>query len=270
MNSSEQRANAARRVALLLEYDGTRYAGSQLQSNGMTVQSVLEDAVEKATEQRSRIAFAGRTDAGTHARGQVASFVTKSRLDAETMRRALNAWLPADVAVREAAEVDSDFDPRRDAQCRHYRYTIDNDATRPALDRERTWHVATLLDIDSMAKAAQSLLGVHDFAAFGSPVENPGDSTVRELLRFDVSRRDKRVQLDVVANAFMRHQVRRMAGALVEVGKGKLGVAEYAALLDAPAASAGPTAPAHGLCLMHVEYELPIFTAGLDSALRVC
>jgi tRNA pseudouridine38-40 synthase len=259
-----------RRIALLLEYDGSRFAGSQLQANAVTVQSVLEEAIEKATEQRTRVAFAGRTDAGTHARGQVASFVTDSRLDADILVRALNAWLPADVVVRDAADVAPDFDPRRDAISRHYRYVIDNSATRPALDRERAWHVATPLDEQAMSRAARELLGSHDFAAFASPVEEEGVSTVRDLKRFDVTRRGSQLHCDVVANAFLRHQVRRMVGALAEVGKGKLSVDDYVALLSAPPASVGPTAPAHALYLMRVEYDPPVFTVGLDSAARVC
>jgi tRNA pseudouridine38-40 synthase len=255
---------------LLLEYDGTRFAGSQLQTNAVTVQAVLEDAIEKATQQRSRVAFAGRTDAGVHARGQVAAFTTPTRLDCDTLVRALNAWLPADVVVRAASEVAPDFDPRRDALSRQYCYLIKNGRTRPALDRERAWHVAGVLDVDAMSQAARELLGVHDFAAFGSPVEREGASTIRDLTRFDVRRRGVRLQLDLVGNAFLRHQVRRMTGALIEVGRGKLSVEEYAALLDGPSASAGPTAPAHGLYLMDVEYAAPPFKAVLDSDSRVC
>jgi tRNA pseudouridine38-40 synthase len=184
--------------------------------------------------------------------------------------RALNAWLPADVVVRDAADVAPDFDPRRDAISRHYRYVIDNSATRPALDRERAWHVATPLDEQAMSRAARELLGSHDFAAFASPVEEEGVSTVRDLKRFDVTRRGSQLHCDVVANAFLRHQVRRMVGALAEVGKGKLSVDDYVALLSAPPASVGPTAPAHALYLMRVEYDPPVFTVGLDSAARVC
>ena len=244
---------------MLLEYDGTRFAGSQLQSNAVTVQSVLEEAIEKATGTSSRVAFAGRTDAGVHARGQVASFVTSSGHTPEVMQRALNVWLPEDVVVRSAVETELDFDPRRDAVRRHYRYVIDNRRQRPALERLRAWHVAEALNVSWMAAAAQGLLGKHDFAAFASRLERPEASTVRELMRFEVRYHDNGVVCDVAANAFLPHQVRRMVGSLVEVGKGKLTVDAYTGLLKGQASSAGPAAPAHGLYLVQVEYDRSIF-----------
>lgn len=263
------RIDARRRFALLLEYDGGRFAGSQLQANAITVQSVLEDAVEKATGERARVAFAGRTDAGVHARGQVASFVGQTRLDVGTLQRALNAWLPEDVAIRAAVEVNGEFDPRRDAVRRHYRYVIDNRAVRPALERGRAWHVAAPLDLDAMARGGAGLLGCRDFAAFASPLERPEASTVRHLYAFDIRRRGGDVICEVAANAFLPHQVRRMVGALVEVGKQRLSFSEYMSLLDGPPSSAGPAAPAHGLYLMSVEYDQDVFR-GLDSTPRVC
>ena len=175
----------SRRFALLLEYDGTRYAGSQLQANAPTVQSVLEEAVQRATGEASRVAFAGRTDAGVHALGQVASFVSATRLDPETLVRALNAHLPADVVVRCAVHVDDAFDPRRQAVRRLYRYVIDNAPTRSALQRERAWHVGAALDVAAMREAAQGVLGVHDFKAFASPLEDRAPDTVRELMAFE-------------------------------------------------------------------------------------
>jgi len=255
---------------LRLEYDGARFAGSQLQTNALTVQAVLEDAIEKATEERARVAFAGRTDAGTHARGQVGSFLSHSRLDIETMRRALNAWLPPDVAVRDVAESLLDFDVRRDALRRHYQYLIDNQAARSALERERAWHVNVSLDVEAMAVAARGVIGRHDFAAFAAPVETTGASTVRDLQTFEVRRRRQAITCDVVANAFLRHQVRRMVGALVEVGKGALSPDDFTRLLDGPPASAGPTAPAHGLYLMRVDYERELFSQTLDSEPALC
>jgi tRNA pseudouridine38-40 synthase len=257
-----------RRVALLLEYDGGRFAGSQLQTNAITVQKVLEEAIVKATGEPTRVAFAGRTDAGVHATGQVAAFSTLSRLDPFILQRALNAWLPEDVVVREAVDVSPDFDPRRDARRRHYRYLIDNSPVRPALSRNRAWHLASELDVESMSEAARLLLGKRDFAAFASRLEDVAASTVRELFEFRVTRSGASIELDVEANAFLPHQVRRMAGALVEVGRGKLDVDGYCALLDGPPASAGPAAPPHGLYLVVVEYEMSLFA--LDSRSAVC
>ena len=249
-----------RRIALLLEYDGSRYAGSQLQMNALTVQSVLEKAIRETIGASARVEFAGRTDAGVHALGQVASFLTVSRHSTDVFERALNARLPDDVAVRCAAEVDITFDIRRQARRRHYRYLVDNSRVRPALNRQWAWHVPAPIDVKPMACAAQALVGRHDFAAFASRPEDPEASTVRELYAFDVSRSGDEVRLDIVANAFLPHQVRRMTGALVEVGKGKLRAEEYGRLLAAEPASAGPVAPAHGLYLVRVEYDAEPFS----------
>jgi tRNA pseudouridine38-40 synthase len=260
-----------RRIALLLEYDGTAFAGSQLQTNVRTVQGVLEAAIEKTTQERARVAFAGRTDAGVHAEGQVASLVTEGALDTETLRRALNAWLPEDVAVRAVAEVESAFDPRRGAVKRRYRYVIANQPVRPVLDRLRAWHVATPLDDAAMARAASGVLGHRDFAAFASRLEDEGASTVRDLQCFEVKRAGDRVTCMLEANAFLPHQVRRMVGALVEVGKGKLAPEAYYGMLEGAPTSAGPAAPPHGLYLERVTYPVdPFAVSGLDSAVPVC
>jgi tRNA pseudouridine38-40 synthase len=250
-----------RRIALLVEYEGTQYAGSQLQANARTIQGALEAALLKTTGEAARCAFAGRTDAGVHALGQVAAFSTSSTLPADSIRNALNHWLPEDIAVRAASEVEAGFDPRRQAVRRHYRYVIDNAATRPALDRDRVWHVAQHLDASAMDEAAGSLTGEHDFAAFASAHEDPAASTVRRLECFTVRREGTRLLLDAVANAFLPHQVRRMVGALVEVGKGKMAPPVYRALLDAPPSSAGTAAPARGLTLIRVDYDRQLFEA---------
>ena len=254
-----------RRLALLIEYDGTRFAGSQLQTNARTVQGILEAAVAKTTAEQARVAFAGRTDAGVHAEGQVASFVTETALDTETMQRALNAWLPEDVVVWAVAEVDAAFDPRRSAVRRRYRYVIDNRPMRPALNRLRAWHVASPLDEAAMARAACAVLGHRDFAAFASRLEAEGASTMRNLGRFDVTRAGDTVTCVLEANAFLPHQARRMAGALVEVGKGRLSVEEYAGLLQGEPATAGPAAPAHGLYLERVFYEKDVFSDATEA-----
>ena len=266
---AERPQPAGRRIALLLEYDGGRFAGSQLQKAERTVQSVLEDAILKTTGEAARASFAGRTDAGVHARGQVASFVTGSRLDLHVMRRALNAWLPEDVAVKDVAEVDPAFDVRRDAVRRHYRYVLHTGPTRPALERARAWHTGSL-DAAAMAAAAGRLLGEHDFAAFAGPLERPGASSVRCLYEFELRLSCNRVVCEVTGNAFLPHQVRRMVGSLVEVGRGKMTAQEYGAQLTGPPSSAGPAAPAYALYLMGVDYAPPLFEAGLDSDASVC
>lgn len=249
----------SRRFALLLEYDGTRFAGSQLQPNARSVQGVLEEAIERVTIERSRVSMAGRTDAGVHAYGQVASFVSGTRLEPAVLKRALNACLPEDVVVRALRAVAESFDPRRQALRRHYRYLIDSRDERPALERQRMWSVPGPLDVQAMSVAARSIQGRHNFAAFAGALENPGASTLRDLQRFDVNSSGRTIVCDATANAFLPHQVRRMVGALVEVGRGRLSPEQYAALLSGPPGSAGPAAPAHGLYLLCVDYEPPLF-----------
>ncbi len=242
-----------RRIALVLEYDGTGYAGSQRQKNDPSIQETLESAIEQLTGERPRTAFAGRTDAGVHARCQVAAFNSTSSLETSVFERGLNAHLPDQIAVRSAREMDADFDPRRHASGRTYRYTIFNAPMRSPLSRTNAWHVRRPLDTAAMQAAATLLIGQHDFASF---TRDEGIATVRCIRRCDVTAEAPNVFVEVAANAFLRHQVRRTVGALVEVGSGKLSLAGFRRLLDAPElASAGPMAPPEGLCLEHVAYS---------------
>lgn len=270
-----------RRLALLLEYDGSRYFGSQLQESAPTIQATLEKAIECVTGEVLRTAFAGRTDAGAHARGQTASFLTASQLSREVLLRAINARLPDDVVVRKVADVDLAFDVRRHATLRHYRYSVTTGGVRPALNRGQTWYVPGMLDIAAMRLAAGRLVGERDFAAFGGPLERPEASTVRDLKQFDVQADGVLVAFLLASNAFLPHQVRRMVGALVKVGLGKTTMEQYVAILDGPPSKSGPTAPARGLCLMRVDYKESPFGplsaslaqtgfGGLDSSAYVC
>ena len=241
-----------RRLALVLEYDGGAYHGSQRQSNAPTVQEALETALTKLTGERLDTAFAGRTDAGVHAQGQVAAFTTASGLATDVFVRGLNAWLPAEIAVKRAVEAPVDFDPRRHATSRTYGYTIYNAPARSPLHRRRAWHILDTLECRAMQEAADSLVGKHDFAAFS---RDEGVSTIRCVHRCEVARRGPLVTLEIEANAFLRQQVRRIAGALVQVGCGRMDVSAFGALLrPAPPASAEPLAPAQGLCLLRVSY----------------
>lgn len=255
-----------RRLALLLEYQGTAYGGSQYQENAPTVQGALERALSSLTGEPIRVAMAGRTDAGVHARGQVASFKTRSRHSAHVIVRGANALLPADIAVRAAEEVDSGFDPRRHATSRWYRYTLDTSAQRPALDRHYVWHVGPGLDLEAMTAAARLLKGSHDFAAFTAPSEAKRSVTRRRVLRAALTPSGRRLHLDIEANAFLLHMVRRIAGTLVEVGRGKMSVAEFRRLVrEAPPGEASRTAPARGLCLVRVRYESGLFDGNEDD-----
>jgi len=245
-----------RRIALLLEYDGSRYGGSQIQKNAPTVQQELEEALYKLTGERHRVAFAGRTDAGVHACGQVASFLTPARHEAEVFRRGLNHWLPDDIAVKRALEAPPGFDPRRQAEKRLYRYLVYNGSAPSPLLRNRAWHVADALDATSMARAAECLAGRHDFASFAGRPSQRRASTVRTVYRADVSRKGDIVVFSMEADAFLPHQVRRTVGALVEVGLGRMTPDEFEAMLRRPeTGKAGPAAPAHGLYLARVTYR---------------
>lgn len=261
------REKRVRRMALLVEYDGTAYGGSQYQENAPTVQGTLERALSRLTSEPIRVALAGRTDAGVHARGQVASFVTSSRHGVETFVRGTNALLPPDISVQAAADVPLEFDPRRHARSRWYRYLLYLRPQRSALLRHRVWHLGTSLDLRAMSGAAEALLGPHDFAAFAPPSEARRGSTRREVFRAAVSqKRGGLVQVDIEANAFLRGMVRRVVGCLAEVGLGKRAVEEFRSLVEwAEPGSAMAVAPARGLYLMKVRYESGLFDAETDE-----
>ena len=243
------------RLALIVEYDGAGYHGFQLQPNAPTVQGELEEAIHKLTGERVRVKAAGRTDAGVHAAGQVVAFETSSRLPPNTFVDALNHHLPPDVAVSEAHRVAPDFDPRRGALVRFYRYTVLNRRTRSPLLRRRACLIGQPLDTDRMREVAALLVGEHDFARFAGPLPDWRASTVRRVYEAEVRQEQRLITFDVSANAFLPHQVRRMAGALVEVGRGKLALEGFRELLDGKRGIGGaPSLPPHGLCLIRVEY----------------
>jgi tRNA pseudouridine38-40 synthase len=243
-----------RRIALLLEYDGTAYCGSQYQQNGPSIQSVLEAAINNLTTRTSRVSFAGRTDAGAHALGQIAAFDTDAQHPVAEIARGLNHFLPADVVVRAVREVGHQFDPRRDATSRRYRYRIDNHPQRPAIGRQYGWFVGRRLDLEAMRAAAVTLVGKHDFAAFAPPTDK---LTARTLRTCDVSGESGgEIVVEMEAEAFLTHQVRRTVGPLVEIGLDRMDVGELQKLLAAAVpSSAQPAAPPQGLYLVRVNYE---------------
>lgn len=258
-----------RRFALLVEYEGTRYGGSQYQKNAPTIQGELELALSKLTNEQIRVSMAGRTDAGVHARGQVASFRTSSRHRLRTVVRALNAHLPGDIVVRAARETASDFDPRRDAISRLYRYTFHLGEERPVLARRFAWHVGSRTDTDAMSRAARCLVGRHDFAGFTAPSIARHVSTEREMFRAEFLRSGAMAWLDVEANAFLQHMVRRIAGLLVQVGVGKRSEREFEILLRrAEPGAARQTAPPQGLRLIKVRYENRLFDDETDDDIQ--
>jgi len=253
-------------VALLVEYQGTGYGGSQLQTSVKTIQGALERALSSLTGEPIRVGMAGRTDAGVHARGQVASFVTGSRHSVATFSRGMNALLPADIGVRAAVEAPPGFDPRRNALSRWYRYTLHLGRQRPTLLRHFVWHVPAKLDMEAMADAARSLVGRHDFAAFTQPSEARRRPTERVVTRAALRAKGELALFDIEGNAFVYQMVRRIVGALVEVGSGKRTQAEFEMLVKQPEPGrASFLAPARGLCLMKVRYENGMFDDDTDE-----
>jgi tRNA pseudouridine38-40 synthase len=242
-----------RRLALIVEYDGTAYHGSQYQKGVPTIQGTIETAIEKLTGEVTRVALAGRTDAGVHALGQVVAFTTAAPYSPGTIVRALNSYLPADISVRAVAEVGIRFQPRREASNRLYRYTIYNSRQRSPLWRDRAWHVSARLDMAAMNDAARCLIGTHDFAAFAPPLRG---TTVRTVRRAEVTACGPLVTFEIEANAFLPHQVRRTVGALVNVGTGCLSCEGFRDLVELAVPNAASfTAPPQGLCLIRVDFE---------------
>lgn len=239
---------------LILEYDGTAYAGWQRQPQHPTIQAALEEAIQRITQTPTPVIGAGRTDAGVHALGQVASFRSDRAMSPEEWRRALNGVLPMDISVRAAEPVADDFHARYSARGKRYDYRILNRPDRPALERTRAWHIPKPLDLAAMREAARVLVGRHDFSSFqGSPTET--ENAVCTVLRLDVDAAEDRVTLVVEADRFLKQMVRAMVGTLVEVGLGKREARQVQAVLEArDRRAAGYTAPPHGLYLVSVTY----------------
>ena len=244
-----------RTLRLVLAYDGTRYSGWQVQPNGLTIQEVLETTLAEMLHREIRLIGAGRTDAGVHALGQVASFTTDHTIPLEGLQRGLNSLLPDDICVRKAEETPADFDARRSARRKIYRYTLMNGPVPDVLLRDRAWHVREPLDVTAMAEAARSLVGRHDFAAFQAADKKKRSST-RVMRRAAVYRRPGRlVEVEVEGDGFLFHMVRNIAGTLVDVGRSKYTVDQFRRILAGrDRTKAGPTAPARGLCLVEVKY----------------
>ncbi len=246
------------KIALIMEYDGTHYHGFQLQTNLPTIQGEIERALWKLTGEKSRVMAASRTDAGTHAKGQMASFRTRSSLPIPTFVKGLNYYLPREIAVKAAFRINDSFDVRRRALSREYNYYIFNSLTRSPIRRGFSYFVTGHLDIEAMNQACQALIGEHDLASFTTCTVGL-KSTVRNVYRAKVEKDGDLVVFNMVANSFLPHQVRNTAGALTRVGLSKMTADEFHSIVKAKRLGlAGPTAPAYGLYLMRINYPHPL------------
>lgn len=243
------------RWKLTLEYDGGPFFGWQRQENGPSVQASVEHAIAKLTGEIVTITAAGRTDAGVHALGQVAHADIEKPLAPDKMRDALNAHLrPHPVAVLQAELVDGEFHARFGATARHYRYLIVNRRSPLAIDRGKAWLVQSDLDADAMHRAAQHLVGHHDFTTFRA-AECQAKSPVKTLDVLNVRRTADEIAIEASARSFLHHQVRSIVGTLKQAGTGKCTADDVRAALAARDRSAcGPVAPPDGLYLVGVDY----------------
>jgi tRNA pseudouridine38-40 synthase len=254
------------RVRALVAYDGTDYSGFQRQVDVPTIQETLEATLAQVTQEAATVWAAGRTDAGVHALGQVIACDTSWRHSVEDLQRAMNAVLPLDIAVRDMEVAASDFHPRYDARSRLYRYRIHNGPVRSPIARRYSLHMPYPLDIAVMQRAAQSLVGEHDFATFGQAPK--GDFTVRRVFSAvwgeepcqgvgfgGAGGPGRFLTLDIEANAFLYRMVRSVVGTLLDVGQGRMSVDAFEeALASCDRGRAGKTVAPHGLCLVQVNY----------------
>jgi tRNA pseudouridine38-40 synthase len=242
------------RFQVLLAYDGTEFFGSQFQTELRTVQGELEKALTKIGWKEKSVLFAGRTDAGVHAAGQVVAFDLKWDHTEMELNRAMNAVLPQDVSALKIQRIRHDFHPRYDAVSREYHYQIFTSQIRDPFQERFTWRVWPELDIELMENAARSLMGTHDFGALGK-AHQPGGSTIREILNTAWKQDGNKLVFEIVGNAFLYHMVRRIVMVLVQIGQGKEPVEKTNEYLENSSGDqAQGLAPAHGLSLIEVRY----------------
>ena len=249
-----------RHFKLTIAYDGTDFHGWQMQGNKPTLQGEIVNVLQRLTQEKIFLHGAGRTDAGVHALGQVASFKTESPIPAGNLLKALNDILPASVRVLEAAEVDSEFHPRKSARAKTYRYRLYRADICPPFLARYVWHHPYPLNEEAMKQAAVEVIGEHDFTSFAAVdpergSENAPSCNVRRIFSSAWRRAGDEFVYEVRGTGFLHHMVRNLVGTFVLVGKGTLSPSEMVRILEARNRSAaGSTAPASGLYLVGVEY----------------
>ncbi|NLL00116.1 MAG: tRNA pseudouridine(38-40) synthase TruA [Clostridiales bacterium] len=244
-----------RRIKLEIAYDGTNYHGWQIQPNEITVEGVINQALSKLLQEDIAVIGASRTDAGVHAKGNVAVFDTETRIPAEKICLALNQHLPWDIRVQSSVEVSENFHPRKTKSKKIYEYSILNRSISLPTERLYSYFVYYNLNIDAMNEAAQFLVGEHDFKSFCS-VKTQVLDTVREIYHLDVKKDGYMIRIEISGSGFLYNMVRIIAGTLIEVGRGMIAPQDMTRILKGLDRSlAGPTAPAHGLSLSRIDYD---------------
>jgi len=244
----------SRNIKLIISYDGTEFLGFQLQSRHRSVQEVLESALKQVLQESVRVHPAGRTDSGVHAKAQVVSFHTKSRIPIERLPAALNSHLPTDVRVLRASVQPENFHARFSAKWKHYEFTVYNDEIVPPLHRRTVYRFPFPVDFSLMQKGAKILEGRHDFKSFQGRA-NRQENTVRKIRSFKVSRKGKYIRFAMEGDGFLSNMVRNLVGTLLLVGRKKLSLNDLSQILNGrDRRLAGPTAPASGLTLVKVIY----------------
>lgn len=255
---------SVRNIKLTIEYKGTGYEGWQVQNpakssrfpvrEAKTVQAVIESALQPILNEKVKLTGSGRTDAGVHARAQVANFHTSSAIPSGRLRRALNGALPRDISISKAEDVPEGFHSRFSAKWKLYRYTVLNRAYPSALANDFVYFCDYALDITAMRREARALKGTHDFRSFHAAGDGER-SSVRTIRRLTIARKGDEIAITIEASGFLKNMVRTIAGTLIEVGRGRFSRGSMKRILDArDRKSAGPTAPPQGLCLLKVTY----------------
>ncbi len=244
-----------RNIKIIVEYDGTNYFGWQKQPQGPTIQETIENALENITGENIALLGSGRTDSGVHALGQVANFKTETKIKAAELQMGLNSILPKDITIVSAQEADSDFHAQFSAKSKLYTYKILNRPHPSALLRKRSWYIPQRLNVDQMKKAAEYLVGEHDFKAFaqsGAEVK----TTLRTVLSVGIEQLDKDIlEFNIEATGFLKRMVRLIVGTIAQVGKERITPSEFLDILDSGEKTKFVyAAPAHGLYLEEVRY----------------
>lgn len=243
-----------KKYLLIVEYEGTAYHGWQIQKNGMTIQEILEKALSQITNTKTTVLSAGRTDAGVHAEGMPAHFVTESKMKTGEFQLALNSLLPHDITIKEIRKVPMSFNARGSAKRKLYRYMILNRDHPSGLNFRRSWFIPHKLDVAAMRRASKYLQGEHDFTSFRAGNCN-AKSPVRTMERVEIFKQDGYLIFEFEGKGFLKHMVRNFIGTLVYVGKKNFPARHVKTILEARERKiAGPTAPSHGLCLIRVQY----------------